>query len=245
MSDAIVTRALCKQFPVGENRMTAFMRLSALVRGMYRKREQLNAFSDVNLRIRRGSRIALLGNNGAGKSTLLRTIAGIFTPTRGSVRVEGSLTLLAGWGVGLVDKLTVKQNIYLLGAIYGLYRDEINQYYRDILSWAELERFEANQLYTLSSGMKTRLAFSVIRHIDADIFLLDEAFSAGDQNFQEKCNAHFSKVSKLQRTYIIATHHPEALSFFCTEAIWLEGGHVVAFGPAEEVIRDYHASKHG
>jgi len=244
MPDAIVTRSLGKQFPVGEDRMTAFMRLSALVRGMYRKREQLDVLSDVNLRIRKGSRIALLGNNGAGKSTLLRTIAGIYTPTQGSVQIEGSLTLLAGWGVGLMEKLTVKQNIYLLGAIYGLFRHEIDRHYRDILSWAELERFESNQLYTLSSGMKTRLAFSAIRHIDADIFLLDEAFSAGDQNFQEKCNAHFSKVSKLQRTYIIATHHPEALSFFCTEAMWLDSGRVVAFGPAEDVIRDYHASKH-
>lgn len=241
MADAIVTKSLCKQFPVGENRLTAFKRLSNLWRGKYRKREYLDAFSEINLRVRKGSRIALIGNNGAGKSTLLRTIAGIYAPTRGSVSIQGSLVLLAGWGTGLVDTLTVRKNVYLLGAIYGMYRHEVDRYYRDIISWAELERFESNQLFTLSTGMRTRLAFSTIRHVNADIFLLDEAFSAGDQNFKKKCNAHFEQAGKSDRTYIIATHNPESLSFFCNETMWLDNGRIIAFGPSEKVIKDYHA----
>jgi len=243
MSHAIVTRALFKQFPIGEDRITAFKRVSKLIQGMYRKPRQVEVLRDINLEIPRGSKIALIGNNGSGKSTLLRSIAGIYSPTRGSITIEGRITMLTGWGVGQVEKLTVKQNVYLLGAIYGLFRHEIDQRYQDIISWAELEKFESNQLFTLSTGMKTRLAFSTIRHVDSDIFLLDEAFSAGDQNFHNKCNAYFKRARHLENTYVIATHNPKSLSFFCTEAMWLDKGRIVAFGPIDEVIRDYEASK--
>jgi len=243
MADAIVASALCKKFPVGENRLSAFRRLSSLVRGEYRKRDYIDAFAGIDLRVPKGSRIALVGNNGAGKSTFLRTIAGIHAPSQGSLSIDGSVVLLAGWGVGMIETLTVRQNIYLLGAIHGLFRKEIDRHYKDIVQWAELERFQSNQLFTLSTGMRTRLAFSTIRHVQADIFLLDEAFSAGDQNFHEKCNAHFEKVSRLGRTYIIATHNPESLRFFCSQALWLDRGRLAAFGPIDTVIEAYHASK--
>ena len=243
MSNAIVTRALFKQFPIGEDRMTAFKRVSKLFRGRYAKPQRIDVLSDINLEIPRGSKIALIGNNGSGKSTLLRIIAGIYTPTRGAVTIEGSVTFLAGWGIGQIEKLTVRQNIYMLGAIYGLFRHEIDRHYQDIISWAELEKFESNQLYTLSSGMKTRLAFSSTRHVKSDIFLLDEAFSAGDQNFHERCHTFFKEAGRRETTYVIATHNPKSLSFFCNEAIWIDKGCIVAFGPIDEVIGDYAASK--
>jgi len=243
MNNAIVARSLAKQFPIGENRMTAFRRTAKLLRGIYRRPQQVNVLRDVNLDIPRGSKIALLGHNGSGKSTLLRTIAGIYAPSSGAVAFEGSLTILSGWGVGQVEKLTVKQNVYLLGTIYGLYRDEIDRHYEDILSWAELEKFESNQLFTLSTGMRTRLAFSTTRHVNSDIFLLDEAFSAGDRSFRDKCNNYFKQPSHRNRTYVIATHNPEALTFFCNQAMWLDEGRIAAFGPIDEVIEAYEASK--
>jgi ABC-2 type transport system ATP-binding protein len=243
MTNAIVTHSLCKQFPVGEDRMTAFKRVSKLIRGIYTKPQRLDVLSNINLEIPRGSKIALLGNNGSGKSTLLRSLAGIYAPTRGSVTIEGTIMMLSGWGIGQLDKLTVRQNVYLLGAIYGLFRHEIDQVYHDIISWAELEQFESNQLFTLSTGMKTRLAFSTTRHVDSDICLLDEAFSAGDQNFHKKCKAHFEQSRHKDRTYIIATHHPEALGFFCTQAAWIRQGRIEDFGPFDDVVANYQESK--
>jgi teichoic acid transport system ATP-binding protein len=243
MDFAIKTTDLHKVFPLSNGRMTAFKRFAQMVRGQDAGRPLVRALTAVNLEIPSGRKVALIGNNGAGKSTLLRTIAGIYQPTSGRVQWQGTLTLLTGWGLGLIDDLSVKENVYLYGAIYGLNRRAIGEKYRDIIAWAEVEPYENSKLGVLSSGMKTRLAFSTIRHVESDIFLLDEAFSAGDKNFREKCDEHFLEAKNASRTYLIATHSLETITRICSEALWLEKGRVVAYGPAAEVIADYRESK--
>jgi ABC-type polysaccharide/polyol phosphate transport system ATPase subunit len=239
---AIRITDLHKAFPHRDGQITAFKRLSMMARHRHRP-EPLPALTAIDLAIPAGSKVALIGNNGAGKSTLLRTLAGIYRPTRGTVEVDGKLTILAGWGVGLIDDLTVRENIYLYGAIYGLTRTEISERLADILEWAELEEFETSKLHTLSSGMRTRLGFSTVRHVESDIFLLDEAFSAGDQDFREKCDRHFQEEKNGGRTFLIATHSLGNITSICSEAMWLDKGRLIAYGPADDVIAEYKASK--
>jgi lipopolysaccharide transport system ATP-binding protein len=133
----------------------------------------------------------------------------------------------------------VKENLYLYGAIYRINRPSIRAKLDDILEWAELTDFVNAQLKTLSSGMKTRLAFSIMRHIEADIFLLDEALTAGDKNFQTKCDQFFEECKQRETTFLVSTHNHRFAQSFCSKTIWLHKGEILAFGDTSEVLKWY------
>ena len=160
------------------------------------------ALNDINIEISKGEKIGIIGNNGSGKTTLLKVIAGMYEPNGGLVYVNGKVSFLAGFGIGMVDELSVKENVFLYGAIYGMERNKIKERFHEIIEWAELQDFVKAKLKTLSSGMKTRLAFSAARYIETEMFLIDEALSAGDKNFKLKCQEFFKSSRKSDKTML-------------------------------------------
>lgn len=202
-------------------------------------REEPFALQDVSLDIFRGDKVAVVGNNGSGKTTLLKLIAGLYRPSFGTVDVDGRVLLLRGVGTGMIDELTVADNVFLYGIIYGMERSQIKEKFANVLEWAELADFASAELRTLSSGMRARLAFSLTRHFDSDVFLLDETFAVGDKDFREKYEEVFRKQKKGDRTYLIATHDLDFARLFCSKTLWLQKGKLMAFGDTETVLQQY------
>ena len=202
------------------------------------------ALRQINIDVRRGDKIAVVGNNGSGKTTLLKLIAGLYRPTQGKVDVDGRVLLLRGVGTGMLDELSVAENLFLYGIIYGMERSSIQKKFDEVLEWAELTDFAAAELRTLSSGMRARLAFSLVRHFDTDVFLLDEAFAVGDKDFKEKYEKVFRNNMNGDKTYLIATHDLDFARMFCAKALWLQKGRLMAFGETETVLEQYGAPKH-
>jgi ABC-type polysaccharide/polyol phosphate transport system ATPase subunit len=202
------------------------------------------ALRGIDLIASRGDKIAVVGNNGSGKTTLLKLIAGLYQPTHGQVDVDGRVLLLRGVGTGMVDELSVAENLFLYGVIYGMERSAIREKFDEVVEWAELQDFASAELRTLSSGMRARLAFSLARHFDTDVFLLDEAFAVGDKDFRAKYEEVFRNQKNGDRTYLIATHDLDFAKMFCAKTIWLQRGRLMAFGETEKVLQQYTAPKH-
>jgi ABC-2 type transport system ATP-binding protein len=197
------------------------------------------ALKDISLTIEQGEKIALIGDNAAGKSTLLKIIAGLLRPSEGEVRVKGKMILLTALGLGMIEELTIEENLVLYGAFYGLDRKRVCALIPEILEWARMEQYRGAKLKTLSSGMRARLAFSVVRHMETDVFLLDEALSAGDAGFRERCGHFFRSSKNHQRTFVIASHDLDFVRSFCTRAVWLCEGSVAAIGKSGPIVDAY------
>ncbi len=197
------------------------------------------AVNDLSIDILKGEKIALIGNNGAGKTTILKLFAGLIKPTSGTIKRKGKVIYLAGLGVGMQNELTVLENIYLYSKIYGLENKFIDSKLEDILSWAELDEYAHASFRTLSTGMRSRLAFSVTRYINTDIYLMDEAMTAGDNTFKQKCVEYLKENMKNEKTYVISTHNLSIAKDICNKALWVEKGTVKMFGEASSVIDQY------
>ena len=203
------------------------------------KKEVRTVLKDINVSINKGETVALIGVNGSGKSTLLKLMTKIIYPNKGTVETFGKLTSLLELGAGFHPDFSGRENIYFNASIFGLTRNEIDKRIDKIIEFSELEGFIDNPVRTYSSGMYMRLAFSVAINVDADILLIDEILSVGDQHFQEKC---FKKIEELKedgKTIVFVTHSMESVKRFCTRAIWLHQGHVKMDGEVEEVIEQY------
>jgi ABC-type polysaccharide/polyol phosphate transport system ATPase subunit len=241
---AVRMKNVTKLFPSGTSRHSLFRLFMGKVSQRWTP-EMFAALRSINLEVKHGDRIALIGNNGSGKSTLLRIAAGLHPPTSGTVEIRGDRTLLAGLGVGMVDELTAEDNIYLYGAMHGISRPALSERIGEILEWAELTEFRQAPLKSLSTGMRSRLAFSVTRHIVSDIYLLDEALTAGDQNFREKCDLVFKDYARSGTTMLVATHDFDFAERHCTETLWLHRGQQVSFGPTARVLEHYREFREG
>lgn len=242
LQSAILLDAVYKRYARGKGAKTLFRLLMSRFRPAVGKERQDFSLIDIDLAIRPGTLVAIVGENGAGKTTLLKTISGLYRPTSGTVSISGEAALVVGLGAGMVDELSVTDNIWLYGAVCRIRRSTIQDNMDSILEWADLGEFAEAELRTLSTGMRTRLAFSISRYIDADIVLVDEAFSSGDRAFQQRCDQFFaSRVGGVQ-TFLIATHNLRFVSEFCEQTIWLHGGRVEAAGLTSTVLEEYKAS---
>ena len=193
---------------------------------------------DVSLEIRRGETVGIIGRNGSGKSTLLQILCGTLAPTTGSVRIAGRVGALLELGSGFNPEFTGRENVYLNAAVLGMSRDQIEARLDDILAFAEIGDFIDQPVKSYSSGMYVRLAFAVIAHIDADVLVIDEALSVGDVYFGQKCMRFLRKFME-RGTVIFVSHDTAAVLNLCDRAVWLDGGRVVADGPAREVTARY------
>jgi ABC-type polysaccharide/polyol phosphate transport system ATPase subunit len=239
----IKTSRLSKGFSRAGHYRTLFRLLKGTLVGDHVPVDGFSALRDINIEIRQGDKVGLIGNNGAGKSSLLRLIAGLYLPSEGEIVVKGQVTLLAALGMGMIDELSVEENIFLYGAICGLDRKVIAVNLQEIIQWAELENFATAKLKTLSTGMRARLAFSTTRHITADIMLMDEVLTAGDRNFKQKCQDVFDSYKNNDRTFIFASHDIEFVKNICTKTLWLDKGQQMAFGDTDLVLQQYNGAK--
>ena len=197
------------------------------------------ALQDISFSMNRGDSVALIGLNGCGKSTLLKTIAGVLKPTKGSVKVYGSIAPLIELGAGFDHDLTAEENIYLNGAILGYGRQEMQKHYEDIVEFSELRDFMIVTIKNFSYGMLARLAFSIATIGNPDLLIVDEVLSVGDFRFQEKCERRIQNMMKEDTSILFVSHSIEQVQKLCKRAIWIEKGHIVKAGTTEEVCPEY------
>ena len=203
------------------------------------KKEVRLILKDINLEIKKGEVVGLIGVNGSGKSTLLKLMTKIIYPNKGTLETYGKLTSLLELGAGFHPDFSGRENIYFNASIFGLTRKEIDKRLDSIIKFSELEGFIDNPVRTYSSGMYMRLAFSVAINVDAEILLIDEILSVGDQHFQEKC---FKKIEELKaegKTIVFVTHNLSSVKRFCTRAVWLHNGSIKMDGDIDTVVKEY------
>ncbi len=202
-------------------------------------KEVRTVLKDINLNIKKGDTVALIGTNGSGKSTLLKLMTKIIYPTSGKVETEGKLTSLLELGAGFHPDFSGRENIYFNASIFGMSKEEIDKRLEDIISFSELEEFIDNPVRTYSSGMYMRLAFSVAINVDADILLIDEILAVGDQRFQDKCFDRLTQLRNSDKTIVIVTHNLNSIKKLCNRAIWIKDGIVNMDGKTDEVVDKY------
>lgn len=210
------------------------------LKGTYKKNE-FWAVKNVSFKVGRGELLGIIGTNGAGKSTLLKVISGIMIPTEGTLSVQGSIASLLELGSGFDGELTVKENTFLRGAMLGYTREFMNDMYRKILEFAELEEFENHLFKNLSSGMKSRLAFSIACLVSPEILILDEVLSVGDGAFRQKSEDKMMEIIKGGATTLLVSHSLAQIRRLSTKVLWLDHGKQVAFGDTESICNEYDA----
>ena len=201
--------------------------------------ERHQVLNNINLNIRKGETVALIGTNGSGKSTLLKLMTKIIFPNTGSITTNGKLTSLLELGAGFHQDFTGRENIYFNASIFGLTRKDIEARIDDIIEFSELGTFIDNPVRTYSSGMYMRLAFSVAINVDADILLIDEILAVGDQHFQDKCYRKLEELKNSGKTIVIVTHSLDVVKKLCHRAIWIYKGKVRLDGDPVYVIDEY------
>lgn len=198
------------------------------------------ALREVNLEIRHGQVVGIIGNNGAGKSTLLKVIARVLRPTRGRVMVRGRVAPLLEFGAGFHPELTGRENVFLNGALLGFSHAQMQAKFKGIVDFAELWDYIDAPLRTYSSGMIARLGFAVATDVDPDILIVDEVLAVGDAGFQRKSFERMQAFRAKGATILLVSHSLDAVKNMCDTATWLDHGSVVATGSAEGVVRQYH-----
>jgi len=201
--------------------------------------EVYTALKDINVTIKKGETIGLVGVNGSGKSTLLKLMTKIIYPTKGKILTHGKLTSLLELGAGFHNDFTGRENIYFNAAIFGLTKTEIDARINEIIAFSELGEFIDNPVRTYSSGMYMRLAFSIAINVDAEILLIDEILAVGDQHFQEKCFKKLEELKESDKTIVIVSHDLGHIENLCTRAIWINEGKIEMDDKPKKVIEEY------
>ena len=196
------------------------------------------ADKDVSFSLERGEMLGIIGSNGAGKSTLLKAVSGIMEPTGGHIHREGSIAALLELGSGFDGDLTVRENTYLRGAMLGYTRKFMDDTYEQILEFAELQEFQDRPFKQLSSGMKSRLAFSIACLVEPDILILDEVLSVGDGAFRKKSEEKMKEIIKGGTTTILVSHSLTQVRELCDKILWLHKGRQIEFGDDVQGICD-------
>ena len=203
------------------------------------KKEVREVLKGINLNIKKGEAVALIGVNGSGKSTLLKLMTKIIYPNKGKIITHGKLTSLLELGAGFHPDFSGRENIYFNASIFGLNKKQIDERLEQIIDFSELEKYIDNPVRTYSSGMFMRLAFAVAINVDADILLVDEILSVGDQHFQEKCLNKMKELKTEGKTMVFVTHNLESAKELCDRTVWLHQGVIKMDGTTDEVIEEY------
>ncbi len=198
------------------------------IKGNYRVTEFWRD-KDISFELDRGDMLGIIGPNGAGKSTLLKAVSGIMVPTLGTMHINGSIAALLELASGFDGELTVRENTYLRGAMLGYTRKFMNEKYDEIIAFAELENFQDRPFKQLSSGMKSRLAFSIACLVSPDILILDEVLSVGDGSFRKKSGNKMKEILSRGVTGILVSHSIPQVREMCNKVLWLDHGNQVAF----------------
>ena len=194
----------------------------------------------MNLEVKAGETLGIIGSNGAGKSTLLKILSRVTAPTEGEVKIKGRISSMLEVGTGFHGELTGRENIYLNGAILGMSRSEVDKKMEDIIEFSECRKFIDTPVKRYSSGMYVKLAFSVAAHLDSEILVMDEVLAVGDMKFQEKCLGKMGDVAdKEGRTVLYVSHNMNTIQQLCSRCVVLDKGRIIYDGNVEEAIRIY------
>jgi len=236
MTTAIEVNGISKQFVLRHTRSLkeAFVWLIKGRKGDLS--QKFHALKDVDLQVKQGETVALLGFNGSGKSTLLKHISGVMLPDSGTVRTRGRVAGLIEVGAGFHHDLSGRDNVYLNGAILGMTESQINERFDSIVEFAEIGQFIDTEVKFYSSGMYLRLAFSVAVHTDPEVFLVDEILAVGDEPFQKKCIAKIQELAAEGKTLVVVSHDLDLVSRICDRGVLLDHGNVTFDGPIEEAV---------
>ena len=205
------------------------------IRGQY-KVVEFWANKDISFTLEAGDMLGIIGANGAGKSTLLKAVSGVLLPTKGKVTVKGKIAALLELTAGFDGNLTVRENTYLRGALLGYTREFMDRMYREIIEFAELEDFQDRKFRQLSSGMKSRLAFSIACLVSPDILILDEVLSVGDGAFRKKSGDKMREILERGVTCILVSHSIGHIRELCNKILWIDKGEQIAFGDDVETL---------
>jgi lipopolysaccharide transport system ATP-binding protein len=205
--------------------------------------DRIWALKDVNLDVREGEVLGIIGKNGAGKSTLLKVLSRVTAPTVGEVRIRGRVASLLEVGTGFHPELTGRENVFLNGAILGMTKKEIAGKFDEIVAFSDIERFIDTPVKRYSSGMYVRLAFAVAAHLDPEILVVDEVLAVGDAAFQKKCLGKMGEVAGGGRTVLFVSHNMHAIRQICPHAVWMRDGIVAETGPADKIVEKYLAQQ--
>ena len=226
-------------YPVRKSSPKSIKRLFSIF--ARRKDEITSTLKDINLQIMKGEVIGILGHNGAGKSTLLRLLSGIYQPDKGSVRVNGKISLLASLGTGFQRDLSGRDNIVLSGALHGIPIEKVRALIPSVILFSGLEDSIDKPLRTYSSGMRARLGFSIVAHLDPEILLFDEVFAVGDSSFRARSKQRITEMVNGDSTVVIVTHNEQLIRDMCTRVVCIDQGSVVLDTiNVEDAIKQYH-----
>ncbi len=240
---AIVAEGISKKFRLSQSRTSIKHRIAR--RGRHGEHQDFWALHPIDVHVEQGETVGILGHNGSGKSTLLKCIAGILTPTTGSVQVRGRVASLLELGAGFHPDLTGRENVFINAAFLGISKREIARRFDEIVAFAELESFIDQQVKYYSSGMFVRLGFAVAINVDPDILLVDEVLAVGDEAFQQKCMDRVTEFQRDGRTILFVTHGADQVRRICTRALVLDHGQLVANASPGEAIRVFREHLHG
>jgi ABC-type polysaccharide/polyol phosphate transport system ATPase subunit len=220
-----------------------------VVKQMFRRSRnpyrEIRALQNIDLHVREGDRLGIIGHNGAGKSTLLKLLAGVYPPTSGRRTVCGAISSLFDIQLGFEDEATGWENIAYRGYLQGETPKSLREKLPLIAEFSELGDFLDSPVRHYSAGMRVRLAFAVATAIEPEILLVDEVLSAGDMAFQKKCRARMEEMIDTARLIVMVSHDMTALAKFCNRAIWLDHGQMRLAGPTAEVVAAYTAAMNG
>jgi lipopolysaccharide transport system ATP-binding protein len=204
--------------------------------------EEFWALRDVDLEVKEGEVLGLIGRNGAGKTTLLKILSRITRPSAGWAEIHGRVRSLLEVGTGFHGELTGRENTYLSGSILGMSKREISRKFDEIVAFAEIERFIDTPVKHYSSGMYVRLAFAVAAHLEPEILLVDEVLAVGDINFQKKCLGKMGDVARAGRTVVLVSHQMNQIRRLCNRVVCVDGGSIQMTGETQRVVSDYEAA---
>lgn len=235
----VKVKGLSKKFQIGFKRdLSALGRVVSFFSGREPKKE-LWALKDVTLSVDSGEILGIVGENGSGKSSLLRIIAGIYDWDEGEVTAEGNIISLINLYIGLKDRLTMEENIYMCCPLFGLSLEETRKRYDSIVQFSGLKDFVNTKVYQFSQGMRQRLSFSIAVHCDPQVLLVDEVFEVGDEEFKIKSVNKIKECVKKGTAVILVTHELWMIEKYCDRAIWLHEGKVVSSGSPSSLIAEY------
>ena len=223
-----------------QKKTTLFQNIIGLVKRQM-DYEEFWVLKDINLEIKQGETLGIIGRNGSGKSTLLKILARVLYPDSGTIDINGKVASFLELGVGFQPELSAAENVYIYASIMGMSRKQTARIYESIFDFAELKRFENMKLKNFSSGMYLRLAFSTAVQAEIDILLIDEVLAVGDEAFQAKCMARIDDFKEQGKTIILVSHDLNWIKSLCTRTMLLESSRIIAIGETEKVLEQYLA----
>lgn len=237
--ERIIIENINKKFKIGFKKNSSMLnRILSFVSGKEPKKV-LQVLDNISLKVNSGEIVGLIGDNGSGKSTLLRCILGVYKPDSGKVYHNGKIIPLINLNLGMQERLSMKENIFLVASLFGMSRKEIKNKFDSIVKFAELEKYIDTKLYQFSSGMLQRLAFSIAIHAKPDILLLDEIFEFGDEEFRKKSAEKILELVKSGVSVILVSHELWMIEKYCDNVILLKNGKIIMHGIPKKVLEEY------